>query len=923
MAGIDPERWQVVSPHLDEVLGLDDEARASWLAALRARDAALADDVQALLGDYETLQRQQFLEGVVSHSVLPPPSADADGTRGVSALAGRVFGAYTLVSPVGEGGMGSVWLAHRSDGRFEGRVAVKLLHMARLGRAAEERFRREGTILARLLHPRIAHLIDAGVADGQPYLVLEYVDGQPIDRDCDARGLDVRARVRLLLDVLDAVAHAHANLIVHRDIKPSNVLVSADGQIKLLDFGVAKLLTGPDEPLDEDVARGAADPPTSPPTVLPTLTREHGVALTPEYAAPEQLTNGPITTGTDVFSLGVLMYVLLTGQHPIGVDRASSPADLFKSILGTNAPRPSDIVTKATAAQTTERLAAIAAQRATTPERLQRVLKGDLDTIVAKALKKKPEERYPSVTALAEDLRRYLMNEPIGARPDSFFYSAGKFVRRNARPVIAGVTAALVLAAVVIFYTARLAAERDRARHEADKSAKVTSLLSQLLTGADPFAEKQEPTVRGVLDLAAARLSKELASQPELKAEIFPLLGQTYQRLSEYDKARPLLEESVRVSRELIARGEGLPDERNARLARSLRELGILERETGDLAKAKGLLEESLSLERNVHDNEHERVASALGDLGLTYQGLGQFDRAEPLFREALAIRLEVQGEGHADTATSYGDLAALRRLQGDPAGAEVLMRKGLEIDRKVRGPRNLSVAIDLNNIAVMVNEQGNYAESERLLRESLSILREVLGNKHRSVVSTLANLAYANYTLGRYDEAMPFIEESLAIGIPLLGEDHRAIATYRSYQAEILLAQGQPAKAEPLLRLALQTRRRVYTANDYRIGAIESLLGDALTQLKRFGEAEPLLLHAHATLRRIPGVQGRDARDNVKRLMALYDAWGRPQDADRYRALDVPASDTRPTGSQSASPPAQTQPAPTQPAQARPATSK
>ena len=299
--------------------------------------------------------------------------------------------------------MGSVWLAQRSDGRFEGRVAVKLLNASLVGRAGGERFRREGSILARLVHPHIARLLDAGVSEwGQPYLVLEHVDGQHIDRYCDDRRLDVDARLRLFLDVAEAVSLAHANLVVHRDIKPSNVLVGKDGQVRLLDFGIAKLLEEGDEAGLETA-----------------LTREGGRAFTPEFAAPEQLTGGVVTTATDVHALGTLLYLLLAGAHPAGAAR-SNPAQLLKAIVDTQPRRPSEAAT-----------AADAAARSTSVEGLRRELRGDLDTIVAKALKKDAAERYPSVDAMAADIRRFLAHEPIGARPDTFGYRAAKFVRRH------------------------------------------------------------------------------------------------------------------------------------------------------------------------------------------------------------------------------------------------------------------------------------------------------------------------------------------------------------------------------------------------------------------------------------------------------------------------------------------------------------
>ena len=322
MAALSPDRGRAVSPYLDEALEIATGERATWLASIAARDAALAADLRALLAEHEAVHESRFLERAVPLPHHNPLTAS---------LAGQVLGAYRLISRIGQGGMGSVWLAERCDGRFEGRAAIKLLNISLLGRAGEERFRREGTILARLTHPHIAHLVDAGVSPtGQPYLVLEHVNGQSIDRYCNEHALRIEARLRLFLDVLQAVAHAHANLIVHRDIKPANVLVRVDGQVKLLDFGIAKLLEG-----DGEWGTPAAE--------ASALTRDGGGALTPEFAAPEQVTGGQVTTATDVYALGVLLYVLLSGQHPIGA-ALRSPADLVRAIVDTDPRRVSDAV---------------------------------------------------------------------------------------------------------------------------------------------------------------------------------------------------------------------------------------------------------------------------------------------------------------------------------------------------------------------------------------------------------------------------------------------------------------------------------------------------------------------------------------------------------------------------------------------------
>jgi serine/threonine protein kinase len=438
MRTITPEQWRNLSPYLDEVLEMAPEERQPWLESLHEKNAELALDLQTLLREQQELQGAGFLE----RSPL----------RISAGLTGQTVGAYTLLSQIGQGGMGSVWLARRCDGRFERQAAVKFVNIALAGAAGEERFKREGSIVGRLTHPNIAELLDAGVSPGgQPYLILEYVDGVAIDRYCDQHKLDLNHRIRLFLDVGAAVAHAHANLIVHRDIKPANILVTAAGKVKLLDFGIAKLLE----------AEGQTGAPTL-------LTHEGGSAMTPEYAAPEQLSNQPVTTATDVYSLGVVLYLLLTGKHPAGLG-LSSPAALIKAVLENEPPRPSDAVAGDEPA---------AANRSATPDKLRRQLRGDLDTIVGKMLKKNPTERYNSVAALADDLSRYLGHAPISARPDSFWYRARKFMLRNRAPVLLGATALLLV--ITSLSTGLYVANRQRKIAE-QRFAQVRQLANKFI----------------------------------------------------------------------------------------------------------------------------------------------------------------------------------------------------------------------------------------------------------------------------------------------------------------------------------------------------------------------------------------------------------------------------------------------------------
>jgi serine/threonine protein kinase len=838
------ERWRALSPYLDQALDLDPAERESWLASMRARDGSLAAELEALLGHHESARHAGFLEGAA-----PGPSVDGS-------LAGQQVGSYRLRSLLGQGGMGSVWLADRSDGRFEGAAAVKLLNASLVGRDGEARFRREGSILARLRHPHIAHLIDAGVSPlGHPYLVLEHVAGERIDRHCDSRRLPVHARLRLFLDVLEAVSHAHANLVVHRDIKPSNVLVTADGQVKLLDFGIAKLLD-PD-PVD----------------AAPTRAGER--ALTPEYAAPEQFTGQDVTTATDVYALGVLLYVLLAGRHPAG-DTRLTPAELVRAVVDTE-PQPLSEAVVRTRALGETTLADGAALRSTTPRRLRGLLRGDLDNIVLKALRKRPAERYASVQAMADDIRRFLAHEPVAARRPSLGYRALKFARRHAAGLAIAAAVALLVAGLVGFYTRRLAGERDRAQLEAEKAARVSDLMAGLFTSADPYnpGDKREPTVRDVLDAGVRRVQKDLAGQPDVQAEMLTVMGRVYQRLGAYDQAQPLLEHALRLGRTTPAQAR--------RLAQTLNDLGALLSEKGEYARAASMLEEAAALRRGTPAVEPQELAVTLVELGRVYTDLGALDRAEPLYREGLAIRRRALGE-HAETATSLSDLGLLLRQKGDLPGAEQALRETLAMTRRTQGDQHPDVGTSLGNLALVLMDTGRFAEAETLVREGLAISAKTLGPAHPDRAFKLNTLSGALREQGRHAEAAAALDEALRVGRPALGERHPLMGLWTLNLARVRLAQGDPSAAEPLARSAVGIAEGAFAPRDWRLAAARSVLGAALAERRRFAEAESLLLQAHEALEDVPGPQGREALATRKRLGALYLAWGRPARAALFQ---------------------------------------
>jgi eukaryotic-like serine/threonine-protein kinase len=770
--------WQAVSPYLDQALEMTAEERADLLAQLRERNPSLAGELEALLNEHETLASEGFLE---EGPALPSEKLG---------LRGQKVGAYTLVSLIGQGGMGSVWLAERSDGRFERRVAIKFLNFALVGLGGEERFTREGSILGRLKHPSIAQLADAGMSSsGQPYLVLEHVEGKPIDQYCDAVKLDVEARTRLFLDVLAAVAHAHAHLIVHRDIKLSNVLVRIDGQVKLLDFGIAKLLEG----------EGKTGAPTL-------LTREGGMALTPEYAAPEQVTGGPVTTATDVYALGVLLYVLLTGQHPAGPG-VHSPADLVKTIVDTEPPRPSDAVLKSKA--DFPALAALAAGRGTSPEKLGRALRGDLDTIIAKALKKNPQKRYASVTAFADDLRRYLSHEPIGARPDTFAYRAVKFVRRNRTSVALAaliIVATLVGVASILIQGEKVRAERDFALRQLSRAESINDLNNFILTDAAPSGKPF--TVNELLKRAEDIVQREHADQDLNRVELLVSIGQQFEGLDEPGDARRVLEKAYRLSR-------GFSD-RSARAQTSCALAGSLGR-AGEIKRAEALFQEGLGELPDEPQYALDRVfclmqgSDVSRNSGSSSESIARARAAERILRESPLDSELMELRSMINLAESY-------RQAGEYNAAIQTFEKMAGLMASLGRDSTQTAGTMFNDWALALDQLGRPLEAEKYYRRALEISRVDQSDEGVSQL-LLINYARTLRELGRLDEAAATAESAYAKA--KAASDEVGINQSLLERARIYREQQNPDRAEAMLAEVEPRLRRDLPPGHYAFAAV------------------------------------------------------------------------------------------------------
>ena len=788
------DRWRALSPYLDVALALTDQQRSIWLSSLRSRDPELASELENLFCDYRKLSERRFLEDYSVKLPLKP------------GLAGQTVGAYTLLSQIGQGGMGSVWLAQRNDERVNRRAAVKFLNLCLMGKSGEERFRREGTMLARLSHPHIAQLIDTGVSQtGQPYLVLDYVDGRPIDQYCDYQKLGINARIRLFLDVLDAVAHAHANLIVHRDLKPSNILVGNNAQAKLLDFGIAKLLEG-------DGRSGEATH----------LTVEGGRALTPECAAPEQLRGGAITTATDVYALGALLYLLLTGQHPAGRGPHTA-SDLVKAIVDLEPIRPSEVVLSP---------ANKAELRSTTPYKLSRLLRGDLDTIIVKTLKKEPGERYSSVTALSDDLRRYLRREAISARPDTLAYNAGKFVRRHRVAVILaifGIVATVAGAAGTLLEARKARVQRDFALRQLSRAESINDLDNFLL--ADALPSGKPFTFNELLGHAEHIVERQHNADIAGRVELLTSIGLKYQGQDEDGKARRLLERAYQLSR-------GLSD-RSPRAQASCALGSALAR--SDLSRAEALIQEGLHELPSESQFTLDRVSCLLSgsivarEQGASRDAIARSQSARdllassPLRSEVTDLRVEMALAESYRAAGQYRE--AIRAFER----ASVLMTSLGRDDTETAGTL-------LNNWALALDLSGHPAEAEKLFRRAVAISRS---DQSEQGVSPMLLINYARTLdeLGRSDEAVGYAERGYGRALDV--DDQVVTNQALLVRARIYREQGNLARAETMLSEAEPRLRQSLPPGHFafaRLATEHSLLdlerGDTAAALRQSNQA-------------------------------------------------------------------------------------
>jgi tetratricopeptide (TPR) repeat protein len=818
---LSPAAWRRLEPTLDRALELSPLERPRFLEEACGGDPSLRADLEALLAAHHATGGLLDAFAPERAAALFDEETDADP-------APERVGPYRVVREIGRGGMGAVYLAERADGQFERQVAVKLIKRGMDSAEVVGRFVQERRILGRLQHPRIARLLDGGVAeDGRPYLVMEYVEGRPVTAYCEARRLGTDERLALFDAVCDPVQYAHRNLVVHRDLKPGNVFVSDAGEVRLLDFGIAKMLD-PEEPGIE--------------------TRTAARALTPEYAAPEQIRGEPATTATDVYGLGVVLYEMLTGRRPH--DRAgTSVAQITNAVLNVAPPSPSSVAGA---------------------EKLRKRLLGDLDTIVLAALEKDPARRYPSVEALREDVQRHRRLLPVLARRPTLLYRARRFVSRHRAAVVAASLAGLALASAftLALWQAHVASSQARRAEE------VKAFLASVFRVSRPEEGLGKTlTARELLDVGARRVEAELATEPEVQSEMMTLMGGIYGELGEYARGEGLVRRALELRR---THGEG-----DLRIADSLDALGVLLRLEGRFEPAEASAREALAILERRHGPEHPSVAKGLDHLGAilylqarydeaertfgrslrskrrllgpahpevadTLDGLarainaaGRLPEAEGLYREALALRMKALGPEHPAVSESLSDLATVLFEAGRYADAESLYVRALAISRRVLGPEHPETIADLSNLGIALSQQNRLEEAEPLLREALALKTRRLGERHPDTAPTVAALALCLHRQGRLPEAEELYGRALSIVEERLGPEHHDVAKNLHDLATVLKEEGQLDRAETLLRRCLAILRKGLGADHPHVGRAMASLADVLLEKGDLAGAE------------------------------------------------------------------------------------
>lgn len=846
MADFDEKRRKQLDTLLQQVLDLPEQEQQAFLKEVTTQDPGLYKDLKKLL--QYARESDSFFGETLSDFLLPLlPLLEGDESPSEFTFEeGTIIGNYRIKKLIGKGGMGQVYLSERNDGAFKKEVALKCIKKGMDSEEILRRFRYERQVLARLQHPNIATLLDGGLTDeGQPYFAMEFVDGIPITDYCDQKKLAVRERLKLFTHVCEAVQYAHQQLVVHRDLKPSNILVTKNGTVKLLDFGIARILD------DEH-------------SLFTVPVTKAGLRLmTPEYAAPEQVKNEQISTATDIYTLGVLLLELLTGPVPAAIWKSPEKpsARVFRSLNNNELSNDSNLADQ------------IAVNRSATPKKLNLELKGDLDSILLTALREEPAERFKSAEMLKDDIQNYLNHLPVSARKSSTRYRIKKFVSRH-KAVVAALGAAILLTivfVVVISYQLKITTEeRDRteqalqrAEHERETAEEVSSFLENLFSAANPMAVRTErlDTLRvgQLLERGEERLYSEFKDRPEIRARMLVVMGRTYRSLGDRQKSIKLLEDAVE-----FYRNQSHIYNDDAALAYTT--LGATYIDVGKNPEGEKLFRSAYNINRSLYSDDHIRIISSLNNIGSALQNQGNFEEAKNYYTDALSMMRRLPEADSTLYANMLNTNSVIAYRLNDFETAIELTRESLSINQILLGNDHPRIGRELNNLAFLLDRNGQTEESIPIYREMLAINMTHLNEDHPILIASVGNLADALSRTGQHEEAESHFQRAFALYRLRPENQSPELSVMLGNYASMLTRINNLTAAESIYREALQADLAIFGETHSRVGILKGRIGGILCQTGRYADGIQLIDEAIAVL------QSHFPRDHP-RLMDVQNA--------------------------------------------------
>ncbi len=791
---MDKKRWQEISNILDKVLTIDESDQLTFLEQNYGEDEELMNEVREILFSITESEKTKFLESASedSKSLLNDIKIQPqfDSTSGES-LIGQVVGSFKIVELLARGGMGTVYKAKRADGQFDQTVAIKFINRQSYSEITYGRFRREQKILANLKHPNIGMLLDGGISQkGFPYLIMEYIEGTRIDHYCRDNRLNIDQRLGLIKKILDAIDYAHSKLVIHRDLKPGNILVTDTGEVKILDFGIAALISEEDD---------ANEP----------LTKTGQRLWTPQYAAPEQVLEKRPQLQTDIYALGSLCYKLLTGNTAFDFDK-KSVYEVEKMILE-EVPEPMSRAVNRLDEQT------VLKQFRMKKKAVKKALSNDLDAIVAKCIRKEPEYRYSSVSLLLDDITRYQESLPVNAQKGDFVYRAKKFLKRNSQPLITAALLLIVISATVIYYTSQLNQQRIVAENEAAKSQQMTEFLVGIFESANPHMHGEaalglDASIGSILDLSISRMDEDLADQPVVKASLKSTLGKMYIRLGEFERAEKLTSEAV----ESLSL---LDTDSREELALAVYELARVHQETGNTEMADSLLLQAIDIHKRTENGliDAQALAAVSMYANLQWFNNGDFDTADSLLSQNLEIRYEHFSDNPGNIAVGHNDLAAMYHSKGNFRDGLKHYEKAVELYETALGDHP-DTGVAMGNFSIMLREYNRLEEAQQMQLQSLEIHLKTSGEVTIDTGLANGNLGEIYRQKGDLDNAEYHIEKGIEILTSIYGDVHPFVARTLLTKGNIFAERGMYEEAEELLKKVADQYKQIYPPGHGRI---------------------------------------------------------------------------------------------------------